>query len=375
MRSRLYACLLAFLIAVMISPYLRAYADADSASPCTALLEVRTGMLLAGDEPEKQVCAGSQTKLLTVYTAAEAVAAGRFAPETTVTVSPCAEGAPGATVWLRGGEKITLTDLMKAIIIGNASDACIAAACAVSGSEEAFVRDMNAAAFSLGMRSSRFTDCTGASAENITTAHDLARLSAALMQIAWLRPIFAVWRDFLRGGETELVSENRLLRDGIGICGMKAGHGEASGYTLAVTAEQDGLCFAAVILGGSDPDARFADAKRMLKQAFSSYYVTTPDFSTENLRPVHVRCGTEDAVMLRAGDLLAAAAPNGEQITCTVILPEYAEAPVRAGQQIGWAAFYCGDSLLYEFPLTADADVPRRRLRDSLRMLLGKMFK
>ena len=373
MRSRIIVCLLIFLMLLPIMPYFRAFAD-DSA-PCTALVEVRSGMLLAGDHPERQVCAGSQTKLMTVYAAAEAAEAGRILPETVVTVTPSAEGAPGATVWLRGGEKITLTDLMKAIIIGNANDACIAVACAVSGSEEAFVRDMNAAAFSLEMRSSRFADCTGASAENITTAHDLARLSAALMRFAWLRPIFTTWRDFLRGGETELVAENRLLRDGKEICGMKAGHGDASGYTLAVTAERDGLCLAAVILGGSDPDARFSDAKRMLEQAFSSYYVTTPDFSTENLRPLRVRCGTADAVLLRAGDLLAAAAPRGEQITCTVILPEYAEAPVYAGQQLGWAAFYCGDSLLYEAALSAADDVPRRSLPDSLQMLLGKLFK
>ena len=106
-------------------------------------------------------------------------------------------------------------------------------------------------------------------------------LCRALLQYDFLTPMFTTWRDFLRGGETELVSENRLTKNYKGLLGMKAGHGEASGYTLTLAAERDGLRIIAVILGGSDEDTRFSDAKALLEEGFSGYYVTTPDNPAE----------------------------------------------------------------------------------------------
>lgn len=349
--------------------------SASAAQDCTsALLEAQTGMLIGGTDADYPVPAGTQTKLMTVYLTAEAVAAGGLSAEDTVTVSPAAEGAPGATIWLRAGEKMSVTDLLRGIIIGNANDACIALACRISGSEADFVREMNAAAFTLGMRSTRFADCTGLSDENITTAHDLALLCRALLQYEWLTPIFTTWRDELRGGGTELVSENTLTRTYEGILGMKAGHGEASGYTLTLAAERESLRCIAVVMGCADGDSRFAEAKSLLAEGFSGYYVTTPDFSAEFMQPLRVRHGTAAAVLPETGTLLSIAAPKGESISSVVTLPLYLEAPVRRGETVGSAAFYCGDTLLYEAPLTAAEDVPRRGFFETLQMLLHAMF-
>jgi len=350
-------------------------ADTDAAPYCTALLEAQTGMLLRGEQSDKIVPAGSQTKLMTVLLTAETVAAGRLTPETEVSVPPSAEGMSGATVWLRAGEHMNVTDLLKAVIIGNANDAALTLACAVSGSEAEFVRDMNGEAFSLGMRSTRFTDCTGISPENITTAYELGLLSRALLSHAWLLPVFSTWRDFLRGDATELVNENRLTRTFEGILGMKAGHGDASGYTLTAAAEQSGMRCIAVVLGCEDPDERFSVGKRLLAAGFSEYTVTTPDFSAEFLRPVTVRRGITAAVIAETAALHAAAVPKDTEFSCIVCLPRYLEAPVRQGDLLGEAAFYCGDTLLYEAPLTAAEDVPRRTLKETLRMLLGNLFK
>jgi D-alanyl-D-alanine carboxypeptidase (penicillin-binding protein 5/6) len=311
---------------------------------------------------------------MTVYLTAEAAAAGRLSPEELVTVSPSAENAPGATVWLRGGEKMSVSDLLKGVIIGNANDACIALACRISGDEAAFVSEMNAAAFSLGMRNTRFADCTGLSAENISTAHELGLLCRALLQYEWLTPYFTAWRDFLRGEGTELVSENRLTRSYEGLRGMKAGHGEASGYTLAAAAERGQLTAIAVILGCDDPDERFTYAKNLLNEALSQYYVTTPDLSAEFMQPVPVRHGTAAAVLPETGALLSIAAPKGGSISNVVVLPKYLEAPVKCGDIIGNAAFYCGDTLVYESPLTAAEDVPRRGFREAFRMLLNSLY-
>ena len=93
------------------------------------------------------------------------------------------------------------------------------------------------------------------------------------------------------------------------------------------------------------------------------------------MQPVPVRHGTANAVLLETGELLSIAAPKSETISSVVVLPVYTEAPVRRGQQIGAAAFYCGDSLLYETPLTAAEEIPYRGFRETLRMLFVNMFK
>ena len=366
--------ILILLLAVLLFLPLHTAAAEEEPHYASALAEAQTGMLLGGTDADVQLPAGTQTKLMTVYLTAEAIEAGTLSPDTLLTVPAAAERYPGATVWLRAGEKMSVSDLLKAVITGNANDACITLALHLSGSEQSFTDDMNAAAFSLGMRQTRFADCTGTSAENITTAGDLALLCRGLLRFEMLRPMFTAYRDMLRDGETELVSENRLTRDYEGLLGMKAGHGDSSGYTLTLAAEQDGMRMIAVVLGAADTDARFADAKKLLKKGFSEYTVTTPDFSAEHIRPLPVRGGTADAVLPEAGELLSVASPKGSRITTVTLLPAYAEAPVRRGEQLGTAAFYCGDALLYEIPLTAAEDVPKRSLKATARLLLTALF-
>ena len=328
----------------------------------SVLMEAQSGMCLGGTEPERILPAGSQTKLMTVYLTAEAIGAGRLAADETVTVSPSAEGTPGATVWLQAGEQMTVEDLLKAVIIGNANDACIALACRLSGSEQQFVMDMNAAAFTLGMRHTGFADCTGLSAENRSTAHDLGLLCRALLQYEELTLLFTTWHDYLRGGATELVSENRLTKKNPDLLGFKAGHGEASGYTLTAAEKRGDMCMIAVVLGCGDEDTRFSDAKALLKTGFTGYYVTTPDFSAEFMHPLRVRHGTADSVLTETGALLSLALPKGERISSTVVMPRWKEAPVQKGDAVGAAAFYCGDTLVSETVLLAAEDVPRRLL-------------
>jgi hypothetical protein len=107
----------------------------------------------------------------------------------------------------------------------------------------------------------------------------------------------------------------------------------------------------------------------------AGYYVTTPDFSPEFMQPMKIRHGTADAVLAETGDLLSIALPKGERISTVIVMPRWIEAPVKEGDPVGSAAFYCGDTLISETPLLAAEDVPRRRFSDTLRMLLGTLFR
>ena len=367
---------LAILLTFCMLPAMPVHADGEPPHAyASVLMEAETGTVLGGTDSDKPLPVGTMAKLMTVYLTARAITEGTLTADTLVTASPAAEKQQGAVIWLISGEQMSVRDLLTGVIVGNANDAAVALACRLSGSEEAFTAEMNAAASSLHMRNTHFADCTGLSDENVSTAHDLGLLCCALLQYDVLSPIFATWRTFLRDGATELVAENTLTRTYEGIRGMKAGHGTASGYTLAAAAERGGMCCVAVVLGCDDENERFSYAKQLLSNGFSGYYVTTPDFSAEFLRPLSVHHGITQAVMPEAEGLRAVAAPNGAELSCTVILPEYAEAPVTAGQPLGTAAFYCGDSLVFEVPLTAAEDVARRDFRSSAAMLLGNLFK
>ncbi len=368
--------LLLFVCQCLLHPFSLVCHGAEEGSVCaTVLMEAQTGLVLAGESYDTVLPIGSQTKLMTVYLTASAIEEGRFTTDTLISAPSAVAEQKGAVIWLEAGEKMSISDLLKAVIIGNANDAAVTLAHAVSGTESQFVLDMNAAAFSLGMHSTRFADATGQRNENQSTPKDLALLCRALLSFDWLSEIFGTWRDFLRDGATELVSENTLTRTYEGILGLKAGHGEQSGFTLAAAAERDGLCCIAVVLNCEDEDRRFSVAKSLLAKGFSGYMVTTPDFSTEFLKPVVVRHGMDRAVMTDPSMLASVAIPKGKAVSCIVVLPAYVEAPVKKGQKLGAAAFYCGDTLLYEAALCADAPVSRRGFWDSFSLLLENLFK
>lgn len=341
----------------------------------SVLMEAETGIVLAGEAQDAQKAIGSLTKLMTVYLTAQAVEEGALALDTMIAAPAAAQEQKGAVIWLEAGDTMSVQDLLKGVIIGNANDAAVTLACAVSGTETQFVMDMNSAAFTLGMHNTCFVDATGLSKKNFGTAKDVALLCRALLAYDWLTPIFTTWRDFLRDGATELVSENTLTKHYDGLCGFKAGHGEDCGYTLAVAAERDGLCCIAVVLGCGDEDARFSKGKSLLSKGFTGFTVTTPDFSTEFMKPVTVRRGMDSAVLTEPLQLVSAAIPKGASVSCVVVLPNYAEAPIRTGDVLGCVAFYCEDTMLYETALCAAASVERRGFWDSFTLLLENMFK
>ncbi len=351
------------------------FAEAPEDTYCTVLMEAETGVILDGSGYDTVCAAGSLTKLMTVYLTAQAIQEGELSADTLMAAPAAAQEQKGAVIWLEAGDKMSVGDLLKGVIIGNANDAAVTLACGLSGTEQQFVMDMNSTAFDLGMHGTRFADATGLSSENLSTPQDMALLCRSLLQYEWLTPVFTAWRDFLREGATELVSENILTKNYEGLLGFKAGHGDASGYTLAVAAEREHFQCIAVVMGCRDENERFTAGKKLLAEGFGGFTVTTPDFSTEFMKPVAVRHGMDAAVLTEPAVLFSAAVPKGGSISCVVVLPNYAEAPVHRGDALGRVAFYCEDTLLYETTLCAVADVQRRSFWDAFALLLGNMFK
>lgn len=342
-----------------------------------ALMEAETGTLLLESHSGDRLPCGAMAKLMTAYLAAEQLEQENWTADTVLTATDAVTGTKGAVIWLTAGEEMTVGDLLKGLIVGNANDAAIVLAAAVSGDAETFVMDMNACAFDLGMRDTWFTSPWGSSDDGAyTTAADLARLCCALAKQECLREYFRTWRDFLRGDATELVNENTFARTDETSIGFKACHSEKEGFSIAAGAERSQMQCVAVVLGCGDTDSRFTLAKQLLRKGFSGWKVVQPGFSGEFLYPVQVRGGVERAVLAEPGKLKGLAIPRScGELETVMVLPRYVQAPVRKGQKLGQAAFYQGDTLLYETDVAAAAAVDVRNYWDTLLEITVKMLK
>ena len=323
------------------------------------LMEQESGTVLAEEQADVPLPMGMMAKLMTVLLAAEQLESGAWTLETVLTASDVVNTCEGATVWLTAGETMTVSDLLKAVIIGNANDAAAVLAEGVSGSVPAI-----------------FTNPQGYDDEKqCTTARDLAKLCQRLAKYETLQPYFQTWRDFLRGEATELVNENTFSRTYEGHIGFKASHTEQSGWCLAEGATRNGMTCIAVVLNGAE-DQRFADVKQLLKAGFSQYRVMQPLFSDEFLKPLTVKGGVSTAVRFTADDVHGVVVPKAEpDLTAVLQLPSYIEAPVQKGRKIGSVAFYNGDTMLYETALVTTEPVEAMTFSRAFAKITVKMLK
>ncbi len=375
-----FLCVLSALAILFICCYtVEAEQESKSVYPlATVLAEGTTGTVISAENADVQMPQGSLCKLMTILLTAEEIADGNLNSGTVLTASANANSQNGAVIWLMQGESITVDELLKAVIIGNANDASVVLAEHIGGTEEEFVDMMNARAFELGMRNTVYKSCTGNSDIDgqYSTASDTAKLACELLKHDFLKKYFTSWIDNVRDGQTELVNENRLVRTYEGIIGMKAGRSELAGYALVMTAEKNESSFISVVMGCQDKDERFDIGKSLINAGFSSYKVTTPSFSDEFIKPISVRKGKQSAVMITAENLDELVIPkNSGEMSTVVLLPDYIEAPVSKGQIVGRIGFYNGDSLLFETNLIATKKIEKLDFASSLKKVLSIMYK
>ena len=154
-----------------------------------ALLEAETGTVLLESHGSAPAALRAMAKLMTALLAAEQLEQGAWTTDTVLTATDAVTGTKGAVIWLTAGEEMTVGDLLKGLIVGNANDAAVVLAAAAAGDTKQFVMDMNARAFDLGMRDTWFTSPQGDTDTSYTTAADLGRLCCALAKKTALQPI------------------------------------------------------------------------------------------------------------------------------------------------------------------------------------------
>ena len=338
------------------------------------LMEPETGRVLYEKAPDERMPIASITKLMTLLLTFEAIRGGKLTLDTPVPVSEHAYHIGGSQIWLEPGEQFTLDEMLKAICVSSANDAAVAVAELVGGSEPAFVQQMNARAAELGMEHTTFRNACGLDTEgHLSTARDVAIMSRTILNTCpEVLHYTGIWTDTLRGGQTQLVNTNKLLRRYNGITGLKTGTTGGAGVCITASATRDGLSLIAVVLGAPSSKERFEAATTLLDYGFAAYRAAPVPLPQERPLQLKVKGSTEETVPLDYAALPQTAllpAESAGQLTVQLELPDTLEAPVTRGQTVGKAQLLCGEAVQGEYPVCAAADAPCMDFGTALRLL------
>ena len=373
-KLRLRALSLAAAAALLLPALPAQGADLEVTAPSAVLMEASTGQVLFEKDPHAVRSCASITKVMTLCLVFEAIDSGRLSLDQTLTASAHAASMGGSDIWLEEGEAMSVDDLMKATVIMSANDAAVVLAEAVSGSEDAFVERMNQKAQELGMNDTVFKNCNGLDEEgHVTSAYDVALMSRELIRHEKIFDYTMTWMDSVRGGETQLVNTNKLIRSYQGITGLKTGTTGQAGSCITATAEREGLSLIAVVLGADSTDHRFQDAAALLDYGFGGWRVTEPEAPV--LDPVPVAQGMAPTVEVQAGEspsILLEAAETG-QVETEIVLQELA-APVQAGEVVGQIHYQVNGKTVAQVDITAVSGVEAVTFSGALGRLLQALF-
>lgn len=308
----------------------------DTTAGAVLLMDAATGTVLWSDNAREAREPASVTKIMTLLLVCEAIDAGQLTLDQPVTASAHAAGMGGSQIYLEEGEQMTVDELLKAVVVSSGNDAAVALAEAVSGSEAAFVGQMNTRAAELGMEDTHFVNCTGLPADgHVTSALDIATMSRELLKHDLIRTYTGIWMDTVRDGQFGLSSTNKLLRTYTGTTGLKTGFTATAGYCISATARHDDLELIAVVLGADSSKDRFATASALLDYGFGHFKLMHVAPEGE-LPAVPIYLGETDSVSLQPvrTDVLIRTTDEPE-LTAQVLIPDGLPAPVEEGARVG----------------------------------------
>jgi D-alanyl-D-alanine carboxypeptidase (penicillin-binding protein 5/6) len=353
-------------------------APAEVAAKSAFLMDAATGTVLYEQNAQEALAPASVTKVMTMLLIMEAIDSGKLRWDDTVTASETAAAKGGSQVYLKVGETMTVSDMVKSIAVSSANDCACAMAEHLAGSEAAFVDLMNQKAKELGMEDTHFVNCTGLDDEQSAAAHktsaaDIATMSRELLtKHPDIKNYTTIWMDTIRGGTFGLSNTNKLVRFYAGATGLKTGFTTAAGYCLSASACREGMELIAVVMGSESSQARFAACKSLLDYGFANYALVAPEVESGE---VAVNLGTENSVRAvpSQSPRLLIDKSQRDSVHTTLELKEQIDAPVSRGQRLGTLTVKAGEQVLQQIPLVAETPVPKLRFSQLYLQLLKRL--
>jgi serine-type D-Ala-D-Ala carboxypeptidase (penicillin-binding protein 5/6) len=299
------------------------------------LVDATDGDRLAGRGISSRRAIASTTKLMTAYLALRELPLDKMLTAPDYQPSSPLESLAG----LAPGERMSVRDLLYALLLESANDAAVTLAEGVSGSVPRFVREMNKAAAALGLTGTHYENPIGLdSAQNYSTAEDLAALTLRLRRDPLFRRIVDTPDAVLKtGGHTRQIANRNLLLDKVPwVNGVKTGHTLAAGDVLVGSGTRKGATLVSVVLGAPSESARDEGTLELLDYGFSLYHREAPVREGERVASPDLKYqGTTLPLVARRG--VAVGVRRGERVDTSVTAPGEVEGPIARGERLGKA--------------------------------------
>ena len=340
-------------------------APPELAAKAWILVDANTGHILVESNADMQLPPASLAKMMTTYIVSNEIAAGRMSKDEMVLISDNAwekGGAKtdGSTMFLNPRTRVSVSDLMRGVIIQSGNDASIALAEHISGDEIAFVDVMNHQASLLGMNGTEYYNATGLPYEGmVSTARDLSLLAQAIIQDH--PEHYSIYSEkYFKYNNINQPNRNRLLWRDSSVDGLKTGHTNAAGYCLVASAKRRDMRLISVVMGTDSDKARARETQKLLSYGFRHYDTKTiysaGDIIKENAK---VWYGEQEFLNLTIADNVTLTLPRGAQknLSANILVDEQIKAPISAGQELGRLQVSLNDELLIDTALVAETAV------------------
>ena len=302
----------------------------DDGARSSALYEPESGTFIYENNADDRRLIASTTKIMTALVIIE-----NCGLDEVVTVPKACESVPGTSLYLRGGSKYTVMELLYGLLLESANDAAYALAVHCSGTIGSFAWLMNKRAEAIGMTNTHFENPHGLDgAEHYSTAHDMALLAAEALKNPTFSLIVSTKTAKVMG--RTFSNHNKLLWSVDGLIGVKNGYTQAAGRTLVTACKRNGMTLIYVTLSDADD---YNDHAAAYDWGFEGRKVFRTAAVGEPCAAIQVVSGDKSHVRVVPTSQTAFLLDEDEEITQEIYLPNFVYAPVAAGDYAGMIVY------------------------------------
>ena len=324
------------------------------------LIDSTSGRILAEKNADDRIEPASITKIMTGYVAADQIAKGFVSLEDQVLISENCWRKGGSKMFIREGTRVSLSDLIKGMVIQSGNDASCAIAEHVAISEEGFIDLMQLYVDELGLNNTQFKNVSGwPDPDHYSSARDLAKLTKSL--IDKFPEHYSLYKErYFTFNEIKQRNRNSLLWQDESIDGVKTGHTESAGYCLVSSGVRNDTRLIAVTLKSSSEKSRLIDNRRLLDYGFRYFRTKKVLESNVSLLVEQVWGGETESVSLSsAQDFYLTLSPRDfPRVEPEVKLNDYLQAPIAKGQVVGQVDLILDGDSIASVEVVAMEEVP-----------------
>jgi D-alanyl-D-alanine carboxypeptidase (penicillin-binding protein 5/6) len=319
------------------------------------LIEPNTNTVIAEFNSNSEIEPASMTKIMTVYVTADQISNDLISIDDEVLISEKAWRMEGSRMFVEAGKKVSVSDLLKGIIIQSGNDASVAISEYVGGTERGFVDLMNAYASSLNMNNTIFQNSTGLPDDNhFSSAQDLAILTSNL--ITKFPDIYSFYKEKqFTFNDIKQLNRNKLLWRDDSSDGVKTGHTEAAGYCLVGSAKRGDMRLITVVAGSDSDNNRFLASQRLLEYGFRFFATQKVLNANQEYKKINIWGGVEKTLGLGVLEDVSITLPRTsfKDLTVNYNYSNNIQAPIEVGQQIGTLEIISNDEVVFSTNLVA----------------------